>query len=241
MFKEVIELFEESIIITDKNLYILYINKSYEQLFGLSFKEVEGRHLHEVFPETPDEARLATQTVTAKEGLSFKNINFHWKGRDLVLRVQTKIHYDQKGEIEFVMTQIEDVTENVERQQERDAMIQEMTINIIPVTEEIGILPLHAIKTENQKDIIVENTLIQCRSLGVKYLALDLSSLKVMDEEFAFIISRLLSTLKLLGVKVFISGIQPEVVPYIQTNYEYLSEHSTYQTLHQAIDELLCK
>ncbi|PYZ92669.1 hypothetical protein CR194_13465 [Salipaludibacillus keqinensis] len=239
MFKEMMDLFEESIIITNKNLHILYANQSYLTLFDMTFEELKGKHLHEIFPDTSDESRVTSQAMKAKENMNFRKVHMEWRGRKMVLRVQTKIHYDEQNEIEFVMTQIEDVTDDVKKQEEREATIKEMTVNIIPMTKEVGILPLQSINTEDQKDIIIDHTLEQCRDLNIQYLAIDLSSLHAIDEQLAYIIEQLLSTLKLLGVEVFLSGIHPKIVPSIHSRYTYLSKYSTHQTLHQAINELL--
>ena len=233
------DLFEESIIITNEDLQIMYVNQAFENLFRRSYKDIKNIPITSILPDIVEEGSLTRQSIMNKEYTGFRYMDCKWDGREMVLRIQTKIHFDEQEKVGFIMIQLEDVTKQVRLQKEQETLIKEMTVKIIPITDTVSLLPLHSINTETQKNMLVEQSLEQCKRLKSRYLALDLSSLHIIDDELAFILERLLASLKILGVEVVISGIQPKIIPHLSNSFPFFTGIKTYRTLHQALTELL--
>jgi rsbT co-antagonist protein RsbR len=90
-------------------------------------------------------------------------------------------------------------------------MIYELSSPIISLSEDLALLPLVGdIDTERAKRVL-ENTLQECSSQGVKHLLIDLSGVLIIDTMVAHQIFQLIKALNLVGVKCTLSGIRPEI------------------------------
>ncbi|WP_368504979.1 PAS domain-containing protein [Alkalihalophilus sp. As8PL] len=236
MYRTALDLIEESIIITNGQLEIEYINKAYEELFEVQSSEVVGMHLHELFPDVQEDVRIATESIKARKDVEYKHVPFHWKGQDLILKVYTKVNFHDDGEIHLLITKIEDVTEQARAAQKAEELIKQLTINVIPLSKQIGILPLQSVLHDSQKEIILHDTVMQCQALKLDCLAIEFSSLRSIDDELAEIIDHLVNTLALMGVTVFLCGLHPTIVPSIHKNYSHLSKFPTFSKLYQALN-----
>ncbi|MBM7703102.1 STAS domain-containing protein [Metabacillus iocasae] len=90
-------------------------------------------------------------------------------------------------------------------------MINELSSPIIPITAEIGVLPLIGDIDTNRAKYILESTLKQCEERKISHLFIDLSGVPIVDTMVAHQIFQVVETLRLLGVETTLSGIRPEV------------------------------
>ncbi|RDI45405.1 STAS domain-containing protein [Falsibacillus pallidus] len=116
-------------------------------------------------------------------------------------------------------------------------MIHDLSSPIIPVTEEVGILPIIGdIDTERAKKIL-ESTLEQSAEKNLSQLFIDLSGVPIIDTMVAHQIFQIMSSLKLIGVQSILSGIRPEVAQtavQLGINFKDVSTHSS---LKQALND----
>lgn len=115
--------------------------------------------------------------------------------------------------LDYVM---ETFTENfmdilLSRLSAQSLLIKELSTPVIPLSSEVGLLPLIGdIDTERAK-FIMESTLQQSVKLGITHLIIDLSGVIMVDTMVAHQIFQVISSLKLIGVQSTLLGIRPEV------------------------------
>ena len=92
-------------------------------------------------------------------------------------------------------------------QQHLEAMVQALTVPVIPIAKKVGLLALVG-PIDNQRMVDVERTtLALCFQQGMHALIIDTSGSSTMDAESIEALNRLVSVLKLIGVHTMIAGI----------------------------------
>lgn len=238
VFQEALNFIDNAVVITDSNLTVEYINDSYQNMFFLQREEVIGRKISDVFPDLKRSQRVIHLAVEEGESKNFQNVPLYWKGKDYILNVDTHFLYHENGSIHKVITKIEDRTEEVMKLREMAEVINNMTINIIRIDAETGILPLQPIIYDSQYDEVIKATTAQSVDLGLEVLIIDLSAIREVDDRFLTIISNLFQGLTLLGVRVLFSGVHPSLARGLQPFRQELKSYPSYGNLHAALQSI---
>ncbi|GAM12801.1 STAS domain-containing protein [Mesobacillus selenatarsenatis] len=90
-------------------------------------------------------------------------------------------------------------------------LINELSAPIIPLSDSIGVLPLVGEIDTQRAKYITESILIQSKDYSLTHLFIDLSGVSIIDTMVANQLFQIIDILKLIGVKVYISGIRPEI------------------------------
>jgi rsbT co-antagonist protein RsbR len=90
-------------------------------------------------------------------------------------------------------------------------LINELSAPIIPLSDSIGVLPLVGEIDTQRAKYITESVLMQCKDYSLTHLFIDLSGVSIIDTMVANQLFQIIDILKLIGVKVHISGIRPEI------------------------------
>ena len=90
-------------------------------------------------------------------------------------------------------------------------LINELSAPIIPLSDSIGVLPLVGEIDTKRAKYITESVLMQCKDYNLTHLFIDLSGVSIIDTMVANQLFQIIDILKLIGVKVYISGIRPEI------------------------------
>ncbi|GKV56596.1 RsbT co-antagonist protein RsbRB [Sporosarcina sp. NCCP-2222] len=114
----------------------------------------------------------------------------------------------------------------------------ELSVPIVSISNDIAILPLIGDIDTERALLLMENTTKEVGRLKLSYLILDLSGVAIVDTMVAHHIFNLSSTLKLLGVKMILTGVRPEVAQTAVSLGLDFSEQITKGTLQQALSEL---
>lgn len=93
----------------------------------------------------------------------------------------------------------------------RKKMISQMGVPVIPITDDIGILPLVGEIDTFRASIIQEQTLNKASHLGLQHLIIDLSGVYSIDTLVADELFTVINQLSLLGIQAIITGIRPEI------------------------------
>ncbi|WP_396126104.1 STAS domain-containing protein [Cytobacillus firmus] len=144
--------------------------------------------------------------------------------------------------LDYVM---ETFTENfmdilLSRLSAQSLLIKELSTPVIPLSSEVGLLPLIGdIDTERAK-FIMESTLQQSVKLGITHLIIDLSGVIMVDTMVAHQIFQVISSLKLIGVQSTLLGIRPEVAQTaIQLGIDF-KDITTENSLEKVFRKLIC-
>jgi rsbT co-antagonist protein RsbR len=89
--------------------------------------------------------------------------------------------------------------------------IEELSVPVVRLTRSIAVLPLVGTIDTHRSKLIMETALQKCTELQVEHLFIDLSGVPVIDTMVAHNLFKVVNSLKLLGVKVTLSGMRPEL------------------------------
>lgn len=90
-------------------------------------------------------------------------------------------------------------------------LIMELSSPIIPLSDDIGLLPLIGDIDTTRAKWILESTLEQSVTLKINQLIIDLSGVAAIDQMVAFKLLQVVQSLKLIGVQTTFIGIRPQV------------------------------
>jgi rsbT co-antagonist protein RsbR len=90
-------------------------------------------------------------------------------------------------------------------------LINELSAPIIPLSDSIGVLPLVGEIDTQRAKYITESILMQSKDYRLTHLFIDLSGVSIIDTMVANQLFQIIDILKVIGVKVHISGIRPEI------------------------------
>ncbi|WP_394558037.1 STAS domain-containing protein [Priestia aryabhattai] len=116
--------------------------------------------------------------------------------------------------------------------------LEELSVPVIPITEDIGIMSIIGEIDTRRSALIMETALDKSSSLKFKVLFLDISGVEIIDTMVADNLFNVIYALKLLGVKTVITGIRPEIA---QTTVKLGIDFKTIDTkstLAQALKEI---
>lgn len=87
----------------------------------------------------------------------------------------------------------------------------ELSAPVMPVSDQIAILPLVGSIEIDRARYILEKTLLSANQLKIKVLIVDLSGVVRVDSMVAEQIIKVIQSLKLVGVRSILTGIRPEI------------------------------
>ncbi|MCM3218143.1 STAS domain-containing protein [Niallia taxi] len=87
----------------------------------------------------------------------------------------------------------------------------ELSVPVVPITNDIAILPLIGDIDTERAQLLMEETLIKTRDMGINHLIIDISGVVIIDTMVANELFKLMDALRLLGVATIFSGVRPEI------------------------------
>lgn len=86
----------------------------------------------------------------------------------------------------------------------------ELSAPVVPISEQIAVLPLVGNIESDRAHYLLENTLLSASQLRVTTLIIDMSGVSKVDAMVAEQILKVIESLKLVGVEVILTGIRPD-------------------------------
>ncbi|MFC0189414.1 STAS domain-containing protein [Fictibacillus aquaticus] len=129
----------------------------------------------------------------------------------------------------------------VENYQKKDAelknTLQQYAYSVVPLFEGLGVLPLKG-QIESEEMFLKDTVLHQCLEQKLTALIIDLSGVYTLNENSIIEVFQLTDALKLLGVRIILTGFRPELaIKAIQLNVQ-LDRVQTLGSLKQALSAL---
>lgn len=123
----------------------------------------------------------------------------------------------------------------IEENKRNQKMITELSSPIVPLAEDMAILPLIGEFDYERSDHIMTHVIPKISELRIKNLIIDFSGIAMIDAEIAARIFNINKVLRLIGIETMLTGIRPELaVDVINTGVDF-SRLNTYGTVQQAI------
>lgn len=119
-----------------------------------------------------------------------------------------------------------------------ESVALELSIPVIKVTKEVGILPLVGDIDTRRAEQLMDTALLQGTRLELQYLIIDLSGVPIIDTMVANQIFNVISALKLTGIRTTLTGIRPEIAQTMTNIGIKVEGVPTYASLHQAMKKL---
>lgn len=91
-------------------------------------------------------------------------------------------------------------------------MVEHLSVPIIPVSPVVAVLPLIGLVDSYRISIIEEKALLEIAKLKVETLVIDLSGIANMEADVIGHFQRVLAGVSMMGCKVVITGLRPELV-----------------------------
>ena len=114
-------------------------------------------------------------------------------------------------------------------------MVLELSVPVVPINDDIAVLPLVGSMNEERSRVLHERALNEASRLKIKHLIIDLSGVQIIDTFVAQQLFRLLDSLALLGVKGTVSGISPIIAQtLVQLGLDF-GRFGSYSTLKHAL------
>jgi len=128
---------------------------------------------------------------------------------------------------------MEDYTDKIQSAQ---YAIDELSIPVVRITKEIGVIPLVGEIDTHRAQILMENALKQGNTYKLSWLIIDLSAVPIIDTMVADQLFKVVAALKLIGIDVVLSGIRSEIALTMVQLGVKLNDVVTFNSLYGALD-----
>jgi rsbT co-antagonist protein RsbR len=119
----------------------------------------------------------------------------------------------------------------------QESLIRAITSPVIPVTDTVAIFPLLGNVNITIAEGLSDSVLEQCSKCNISKLFIDISGVGTIDTMIANQIFQMISSLKLIGVAAYLSGIRPELaMTAVHLGIDF-KEYPSYSSLKQALKE----
>jgi len=139
--------------------------------------------------------------------------------------VDDAVQWVSKSYLEYYTTQIKHA----------QYAIDELSVPIVRMTKEKGILPLVGDLDTQRAQILMENALAKGSEYQLKWLIIDLSAVPIIDTMVADQLFKVITGLQLIGVNVVLSGIRSEIAQTMVSLGITINHVKTFASLHQAV------
>jgi rsbT co-antagonist protein RsbR len=192
---------------------------------------------------------LAEGDLTARVGLqrsdelgalarSFDHMAEMVERRTEELRAQRQLADLARQEAESARARVSEQLQTIEEQQ---SLISEMSVPILPLAERTLVMPLVGTLDSGRMLQAQERALEEVQRSGARNLILDITGVPVVDTAVAQGLIQIVQAGRLLGARVVLAGIGPEVAQAIVGLGISLGDITTQGTLRGAVTDTLSR
>jgi len=225
---------------------IIYVNSGFEEITGYKASEIIGTNCRFLQGDRGDNIKRKEirQSIQANKTIHTPLLNYKKDGtpfwNDLNIY---PVHIEELDKLFFIGIQ-KDITEQIEAEDQAKKQmldIRKLSIPIIPIFENIAVLPLIGELDEQRQQQLLEEAGSYAEREQKDYIILDLSGIEKFDERIHWTIHSLKSMLDLMGCQLILTGITPELAMASKDSYGDLSDVLTFSTVERAIKHLQSK
>ncbi|KAB8138201.1 PAS domain S-box protein [Gracilibacillus oryzae] len=235
-YREVIEYSLDPLIIHTNNR-IIYINQAAETFFRTNKEDVMDKSPLDIFQDSSKSAiSNRIQAAYDRPAEIIEERIFRWDGTEV--DVELYCHPVLLGDTKAIQTYVKDISDNKQyekRQQDMQKAINELSATIVPVLDEIGILPLTGKIDQDQAAQILEVIPNKVQAQSISYLIIDFSGVYTLDNVVIDNLFRIYNVLSLLGVQPIITGLRPDLAVEATSLNMDLSSFETMATVKEAL------
>lgn len=223
-FADVFEQTTDLVSITDTQGQPNYINPAGRKLLGI---EEENQQIETIAPFCGDEKNPFTQLIAQAINTGKwrgETIVRHSNGETIPVWLDLLAHHDLDGSIAFISVVGRDLTvlkraeatlrQNIAQEEQlraQQAMLRELSTPLIPLTDDLVVMPIVGSVDSARAQQIIEVLLEGINTYGARTAILDITGVKVIDTQVADALIRAAHAARLLGSQVILTGISPEI------------------------------
>ncbi len=201
---------------------VIQINEIGEHILKVTRNEILGESVYDIFPLAPEEVRHVERTVQTGEEFFIEAMPYKWGNFNMYLTVQTKVLIDS-NRMYGAMVEFRDMTHVYQKQEELINRMEDMAVNVIPLMDQLGLLPIQPVVEEVGFHYLIDIGLQKVADMKVNTLIMDLSSITYLNDDFTEMIAKLCGALNLLGVNIMITGVRPEnALRWVSSGTDYI-------------------
>lgn len=244
---ELLDLAQDAILVRSVDGKILYWNKGAERVYGYSRAEAVGSVAQTLLsPRLPKNIAEIDRELQANGSWEGEISHTRRDGTQAIVSSRWVLKRDADGAAKSVLELNTDITARREAEeayaQKQEALIRaqalaiaELSTPLIPISDEILVMPLVGVMDSNRVNQVMENLLNGLSSSRGQYAILDITGVSVVDTQVANALIRSAHAARLLGAEVILTGIRPEVAQTLVSLGAGLGEIVTCGTLQSGI------
>lgn len=227
------------------SLHLVAFNPAALTQTPMSLHNEIGRRMVDIFPDIPS-VLLNTYTDIIKSGQPVNMGEMTFGGPDgamIIYELQVFPLID--NHICIVYADITDrkkaqeaLRQSIlqeEKLQAQNAALAELSTPLIPITDEVMVMPLIGALDSQRAQRIMETLLTGVSDSKARVIILDITGVPVVDTQVANALIRAAQALRLLGAEVILTGIRPEVAQTLVGLGADLSSITTRSSLQSGI------
>lgn len=120
-------------------------------------------------------------------------------------------------------------------------LVENLSVPVIPINQEICVLPLIGTIDSDRILTIQEKVLQEIERHHIETLIFDLSGITPIDEDITFELQKTIQSISMMGCRTVLTGMRAEIVKgMVNTGGDSLSNYARFKgTLESALDEVL--
>jgi rsbT co-antagonist protein RsbR len=247
IYKTLIENTLEGIVYATPDGIIRYSNSAYAMMTGFGDRVVDSKIVDYYEPE---DIPFVTETLlptVVNEG-SWQGVlrlrrpdGSNWMGHASVVALR-----DSAGELTLFAATFRDMTSQLQAEEERAALqrqiidaqrdaLRELSTPLIPVSDNVVIMPLIGTIDSGRAQQVMESLLEGVAHYQAELAILDITGVPVVDTQVAQALVSAARAVRLLGARVMLTGIQPQIAQTLVQLGVDLSGISTHGSLQAGI------
>ncbi len=217
----------DAIVIVDYEQNIVLFNAMAREIFGYSADEIIGQPLERLIPTRyrPDHhgyVQSFGETGEANRYMAHQRVVMGLRADGTDFPLEASISQVEVGGQKLYTAIVRDVTERIRNEEERNrlqdevinmqhALVQELSTPLIPITDDVVIMPLVGSVDSLRAQNVMETLLEGVEKNRSRVTILDITGVPVVDTQVANTLIRSAQAVRLLGAKVVLTGIGPEI------------------------------
>ncbi len=192
-------------------------NPSAEHIFGWTAAEAIGQNVIELL--VPSIALEHVQSIVnvllSGEVANSRNENITKSKQLITCQWYNAVLRDTAGNVIGVLSQTEDITEQVQMQDRilatQEETLRELSTPLIPLADGLVIMPLIGSIDSRRAQQVIETLLEGVTANQARMVILDITGVPIVDTQVAAALLRAAQAVNLLGAQVVLTGIRPEI------------------------------
>ncbi|WP_088006435.1 STAS domain-containing protein [Indiicoccus explosivorum] len=125
-----------------------------------------------------------------------------------------------------------------QRKRETQQELAKLSAPIVPVKDDIVILPLIGNIDMERANYILDHIVPQLAERGVTHVISDYSGVYTINEQIAAAMGKIGNTLRIMGIRVIVAGLRPDLAQAIVNSGLELKRMEPYATVKQALESI---